>query len=34
VLFRSALLESLVEVTANTEEIQLGGVTAGEDAER
>jgi hypothetical protein len=29
-----ALLESLVEVTANTEEIQLGGVTAGEDAER
>jgi hypothetical protein len=30
----AALLESLVEVTANAEEIQAGGVTAGEDAER
>lgn len=28
------LLESLVEVTTNTEEIQTGGVIAGEDAER
>jgi len=29
-----ALLESLVEVTASTEEIQPGGVTTGDDAER
>lgn len=29
-----ALLESLVEVTANTEEMQPGGVTTGDDAER
>jgi hypothetical protein len=29
-----ALLESLVEVTTNPEEIQMGGVVAGEDAER
>jgi hypothetical protein len=29
-----ALLESLAEVTTNVEEIQPGGVTAGEDAER
>lgn len=29
-----ALLESLVEVTASTEEVQPGGVTTGDDAER
>jgi hypothetical protein len=28
------LLESLVEVTASTEEVQPGGVTTGDDAER